>query len=201
MRDMFASICAKLEYEVGQCLNELAALDEIDQGDVILLHSTCRDASTCKDITLLKERFAHARVLVVTDRDVPMDVQNMLSQVAEAVLSEQRSADSLAAALTVVHEGYRLVRATSPSNSYTAQMSVGALKDRVSEEGMNKPSIRLSARESAILEKLVDGGTNKDIANQLGICEATVKVHLRACYRKIGAKNRTQAAMWAAQKL
>jgi DNA-binding NarL/FixJ family response regulator len=74
----------------------------------------------------------------------------------------------------------------------------------VSEENIvksAKSSIRLSARESAILEKLVDGGTNKDIANQLGICEATVKVHLRACFRKIGAKNRTQAAMWAAQQL
>lgn len=204
MRDLFASICAKLNYTVGQCLNELAALDDIAQSDVILLHSTCRDAATCKEITQLKDRFAHARVLVVTDRDVPMDVQNMLSHVAEAVLSEQRSADSLAAALTVVHEGYRLVRASAPRHSHASQMHVGGLQNRVSDEDIanaNKTAIRLSARESAILQKLVDGGTNKDIANQLGICEATVKVHLRACYRKIGAKNRTQAAMWAAQKL
>ena len=204
MRDLFAAICAKLNYQVGQCLNELAALDDVAENDVVLLHSTCRDEATCKDITLLKSRFAHARVLVVTDRDVPMDVQNLLSQVSEAVLSEQRSADSLAAALTVVHEGYRLVRATVPSHPHPVQAKVGAFKNRVSDEDIanaQKTSIRLSARESAILQKLVDGGTNKDIANQLGICEATVKVHLRACYRKIGAKNRTQAAMWAAQKL
>lgn len=204
MRDLFASICAKLNYDVGQCLNELAALDDVATTDVILLHSTCRDASACNDITQLKDRFAHARVLVVTDRDVPMDVQNQLSMVAEAVLSEQRSADSLAAALTVVHEGYRLVRAAAPHHPHPAQINVGAMRDRASDEDIakaNEAAIRLSARESAILEKLVDGGTNKDIANQLGICEATVKVHLRACYRKIGAKNRTQAAMWAAQQL
>jgi len=35
------------------------------------------------------------------------------------------------------------------------------------------------------------------IANRLGITEATVKVHLKTVLRKIGAANRTQAAIWA----
>jgi two-component system, NarL family, nitrate/nitrite response regulator NarL len=35
------------------------------------------------------------------------------------------------------------------------------------------------------------------IANRLGITEATVKVHLKTVLRKIGALNRTQAAIWA----
>ena len=204
MRDMFASICEGLNYEVGQCLSDLAQLEDVTADDVVLLHSACRDASTCQDIALLKSRFNSARVLVVTDRDVPIDVQNKLSQVAEAVLSEQRSADSLAAALTVVHEGYRLVRAAAPHQPYQSdeQDAQARHPDQTNASAVTpKPSIRLSARESAILQKLVDGGTNKAIANQLGICEATVKVHLRACYRKIGAKNRTQAAMWAAQQL
>ncbi|KXF92662.1 helix-turn-helix transcriptional regulator [Phaeobacter inhibens] len=58
----------------------------------------------------------------------------------------------------------------------------------------------LSGREWLILTKLIDGATNKSIANELGICEATVKVHLRTCFRKIGAKNRTQAAIWASEQ-
>ena len=47
----------------------------------------------------------------------------------------------------------------------------------------------LSGREWLILTKLIDGATNESIANELGICEATVKVHLRTCFRKVGAKN------------
>ncbi|MEX0303989.1 MAG: helix-turn-helix transcriptional regulator, partial [Leisingera sp.] len=59
----------------------------------------------------------------------------------------------------------------------------------------------LSEREQLILAKLTEGATNKSIANELGICEATVKVHLRTCFRKIGAQNRTQAALGASEQL
>ena len=41
------------------------------------------------------------------------------------------------------------------------------------------------------------GASNKVIAYKLGIMEATVKVHLKSLLRKIGAANRTQAAIWA----
>ncbi|MBL28912.1 MAG: DNA-binding response regulator [Rhodospirillaceae bacterium] len=55
----------------------------------------------------------------------------------------------------------------------------------------------LSARERQILGCLVRGEPNKVIAAQLGITEATVKVHLKTILRKINARNRTQAAIWA----
>jgi hypothetical protein len=38
------------------------------------------------------------------------------------------------------------------------------------------------------------------IARELDICEATVKVHVKAILRKIGVSNRTQAAIWAMSK-
>lgn len=54
-----------------------------------------------------------------------------------------------------------------------------------------------SRRETEILCCLIDGYSNKVIARQLGITEATVKVHLKGLLRKISAANRTQAAIWA----
>jgi two-component system nitrate/nitrite response regulator NarL len=56
---------------------------------------------------------------------------------------------------------------------------------------------QLSRREAAILHALVEGIPNKVIAYRLCITEATVKVHVKAILRKIRAKNRTQAAIWA----
>ena len=53
-----------------------------------------------------------------------------------------------------------------------------------------------SAR-TRILRYLVSGSRNKLIACDLGITESTVKVHIRALLRKLGAGNRTQAAIWA----
>jgi two-component system, NarL family, nitrate/nitrite response regulator NarL len=55
----------------------------------------------------------------------------------------------------------------------------------------------LSAREAEILSSLMEGEPNKIIARKLHVAEATVKVHVKAILRKIGATNRTQAAMWA----
>lgn len=60
---------------------------------------------------------------------------------------------------------------------------------------------KLSAREAEILGCLTKGEPNKVIARRLDITEATIKVHVKAILRKIGAVNRTQAAIWASQRL
>jgi two-component system, NarL family, nitrate/nitrite response regulator NarL len=61
--------------------------------------------------------------------------------------------------------------------------------------------VRVSPREKEILCRLAAGHPNKMIAQHLGITEATVKVHLKSVLRKIGAENRTQAAIWALANL
>ena len=56
---------------------------------------------------------------------------------------------------------------------------------------------RLSAREAEVLERLTQGKSNKEIARDLDIREPTVKLHVKTLFSKIGAANRTQAAMIA----
>lgn len=53
----------------------------------------------------------------------------------------------------------------------------------------------LSARESDILGLIAQGKKNKDIATELRIAEQTVKNHCTTIFRKLGVKNRTQAAL------
>jgi two-component system nitrate/nitrite response regulator NarL len=48
-----------------------------------------------------------------------------------------------------------------------------------------------------ILKGLVNGESNKTVARKLHIAEGTVKVHMKRLLRRIGVKNRTQAAIWA----
>ncbi len=55
----------------------------------------------------------------------------------------------------------------------------------------------LSRREEQVLSCLANGDSNKVIANNLAITDATVKVHLKAILRKLSVSNRTQAALWA----
>ena len=60
-----------------------------------------------------------------------------------------------------------------------------------------QPIEQLSAREIAILERIVRGESNKHVARFYKIAEPTVKAHVKAIFRKLGASNRTQAAIWA----
>lgn len=55
----------------------------------------------------------------------------------------------------------------------------------------------LTPREREVLAGISDGKSNKEIARDLDIMEVTVKLHLKSLNRKLGARNRTQAAMIA----
>jgi len=56
---------------------------------------------------------------------------------------------------------------------------------------------RPTDRQAMILKSLVNGDSNKVVARKLHIAEETVKVHMKRLLRRIGVKNRTQAAIWA----
>lgn len=56
---------------------------------------------------------------------------------------------------------------------------------------------KLSSRELQVLKGLTEGKANKEIARDLDISEPTVKLHMKTLYRKVGAANRTQAALIA----
>lgn len=56
---------------------------------------------------------------------------------------------------------------------------------------------RLSRRERTVLELLVGGQTNKEIARSIDLQEATIKIHVKNIYRKLGVANRAQAVRMA----
>lgn len=55
----------------------------------------------------------------------------------------------------------------------------------------------LTAREAEVLRGLYSGKSNKEMARELELQEVTIKLHVRTLCRKLGATNRTQAAMIA----
>ncbi|MGR3839885.1 MAG: response regulator transcription factor [Cognatishimia sp.] len=67
----------------------------------------------------------------------------------------------------------------------------------MSQREENPVSKQLSKREMQVLKGLCLGQSNKEIASELGLQEVTIKLHVRTLCRKLGAKNRTHAAMIA----
>ena len=60
-------------------------------------------------------------------------------------------------------------------------------------------SLGLSPRQGDVLRLLIEGKPNKAICRDLGLSESTVKTHLAAIFRKLGANSRTQAVVAAAR--
>lgn len=65
------------------------------------------------------------------------------------------------------------------------------------DQADNPLAAKLTERELQVLQGLTEGKSNKEIARDLEITEPTVKLHMKTLYRKVGAANRTQAALIA----
>jgi len=61
-------------------------------------------------------------------------------------------------------------------------------------------AVNLTQRETEVLSYLLNGAANKEIARALDLQVVTVKLHVRGICKKLGAKNRTQAALIARDK-
>ncbi|MBT1442950.1 DNA-binding response regulator [Shewanella sp. JM162201] len=77
-------------------------------------------------------------------------------------------------------------------NQIPAQLLRNANGDEYEED-----SDKLTIREREVLQALLSGSTNLDIANRLFVSESTIKTHLYRAFRKIGVSSRGQAIAWA----
>lgn len=60
--------------------------------------------------------------------------------------------------------------------------------------------VDLTPRELEILQRLIEGKTNRAIATEIYISEKTVEFHLDHIYTKLGARTRLMAVVWAVQQ-
>jgi DNA-binding NarL/FixJ family response regulator len=91
-----------------------------------------------------------------------------------------------------IHEALRAAaRGESPLAPKAAAELLASRSERTTGE------VELTARERDVLQLVIAGDANKQIARKLGISEKTVKGHLTNLFQRIGVQDRTQAALWA----
>lgn len=132
------------------------------------------------------------RVVMLTDTIAIPRLVGALTAGIDGYLLKDMSTDALKQSLSLVLMGEKVFPTDLAhlliNNRFTAQTNGASDSGRI-----------LSARETEILACLVNGHSNKAIANRLQITEGTVKMHLKGVLKKINAQNRTQAAIWALQ--
>jgi two-component system NarL family response regulator len=124
-----------------------------------------------------------ARFIVLTTFDGDEDIYRALHAGAKAYLLKGATVEELLTSINLVHRG----------KTHIAAPIAEKLVER-----MGGPM--LTARELMVLERIVAGRANKEIAADLAISETTVKSHINSLLRKLGVSDRTQAATAAIQR-
>jgi two-component system nitrate/nitrite response regulator NarL len=143
-------------------------------------------------IGYLRERFPECMVVVLSERYSHGHMVSSLRAGACGYLLKHTSCEALVKSLELVSLG----ECVFPAQARQLICSEESL-EAPAKQVISQYSSILSAREVEVLACLSQGKSNKIIARQWGISEATVKVHVKAILRKIQAKNRTEAALWA----
>lgn len=157
------------------------------------------------DVTLLDHRMPVAdglevlsrladlsRVVLLTSDDSPEVVSTALARGASGFLSHRSLGES---------ELVQAVRAVARGEAWlapvAAAVAVHHLRERAERESAARIRYGLTARERELMDLLVRGRTNAQIAAELVLSEKTVKNHLNHMFRKLGVRHRSQAvARW-----
>jgi DNA-binding NarL/FixJ family response regulator len=136
-------------------------------------------------------RWPAARVLILTTFSDDASVFEGLRAGALGYILKDISGQDLARAVHTVAGGGALLDPTV-ARKVVAEFSRLAPPARPLDAGLVEP---LSEREQAVLRLLAEGLTNREIGRQLSLTEGTVKNYVTTVLQKIGARDRTQAAL------
>ena len=151
--------------------------------DVALLDMRMPIMSGVEAATAIRAEFPHARMIALTTYGGDEDIRRALAAGVQSYLTKDVLHDELIKAIRAVHAG----------QTYLPSGVAAALAAQM-------PRPDLSAREVQVLELIVRGLANKQIAYSLNIAEHTVKNHVKNILSKLGVQDRTQAATAAIQR-
>ncbi|MFE6663837.1 response regulator [Streptomyces sp. NPDC057697] len=150
--------------------------------DVVLMDLRMPGGGGVAAITELTGRGARSQVLVLTTYDTDSDTLPAIEAGATGYLLKDAPRDELFTAVRAAADGRTVL---SPA---VASRLVSRVRAPAAPGGES-----LSAREREVLELVAKGTSNREIAAELFISEATVKTHLTHVFAKLGAKDRAAA--------
>jgi DNA-binding NarL/FixJ family response regulator len=134
-------------------------------------------------IVQVRKEFPSARIVVLSNYQGSEDIYRAVRSGAMAYLTKDASGEQVLDAIRSVHRGLR----------YLPHVALDRLAERM-------PSVELTPREAEVLNCVTQGLSNREIAEALGIAEKTVRIHVSSVLDKMGARDRTQATIYALQR-
>lgn len=185
-----------LEQACNECrileANDFDALDALLQRDsdhdLVLLDLFMPGVEGFSGLLYLGKAYADLPVVMISANEDPAVMQRALDCGASGYIPKSSSVTDIIDAISTVLQGelWMPAVATQPGRGLSAAEAQAA--ERLQQ---------LTPQQFRVLNMMCRGLANKNIADQLDLAEATVKVHVTAIMRKLGVTNRTQAVLMA----
>ena len=166
----------------------VAKARELDP-DLILLDLHMKGMNGIETLKAIRDAGLDCRVVILTVSDHADDLVAAIRSGADGYLLKDMEPEDLLAAIDQTLNGSTVIG--EQLNGLLAR----AIREEAAED--HRDSATLTKREQEILHGLVHGRSNKLIARNLDITEATVKVHVKNLLKKLGFRSRLEAAVWA----
>jgi len=153
------------------------------QPDVVVLDLRLPRMNGFDVIGELRREPRPARIVVLSNYRGSEDVYRAIQSGAIGYLTKDASGEELINAIRHAEMNLR----------FLPQVVMDRLLERI-------PSLELTPREKEVLVCITQGRSNREIADELNIAEKTVRMHVSAVLEKMGARDRTQATIYAIQR-
>ncbi|WP_018130352.1 response regulator [Effusibacillus pohliae] len=178
---------------VGEAANGLQAIGEVRRlrPDVVLMDINMPELDGVEAVRQFRIECPTVRILILTMYNHDEYLFRTIQAGAQGYLLKDSPVREVIEAIRKVATGGSVLHPD------VAQKLLDSYREQADEK---KAADRLSPRERQVLAEMVQGLTNKEIAEQLFISETTVKLHISNIFRKLGVKSRSQAILYAVKE-
>ena len=180
---------------VAQAASGPQTIDVISElkPDIVLVGITVPASTGIQLISDIKASSPATKAILLTGAEDEQVIMKAIQAGAEGYIPNGTSISGLFNAIEAVAKGElwieRKIVAKYVHGDITADERLAASQEKIAKT--------LTPREQDVLRILIQGATNKEIGEQLFICEKTVKSHLNSIYKKLNVRRRLEAILWA----
>lgn len=189
LRYLLAEMAPNTVISVASSISE--ALQQSTPIDLILLDLHLPDASGLIGLITVREKFPAVPVVMVSSEEGPTVVRAAIDAGAMGYVPKSSKPEVLMAAIQLILAG-----GTYLPSCLVAKSEITGQAARGQDAS---PMSLLTRRQREVLGKVIQGKSNKVIANELTISESTVKSHLATAFQALGVGRRTEAVFKVAQ--